>query len=53
MEISLKAETLFHWGTLPITNSLIASWVTVLLLIVVAFALRLSLQNPFTISKRF
>ena len=45
MEISLKAETLFHWGTLPITNSLIASWVTVLLLIVVAFALRLSLRK--------
>ncbi len=45
MEISLKAETIFHLGSLPVTNSLIASWLAVLVLIIFAIVLRLQLKT--------
>ena len=38
--ISLSAETLFHLGPLPVTNSLLATWVVVLLLVMVALLVR-------------
>ena len=44
MEISLKAETIFHIGSFPITNSLIASWLAILVLIFLAIILRLQLK---------
>lgn len=50
IEISLKAEKIFHLGSFPITNSLIASWLAVLILIILAFLLRLQLK---TIPGRF
>lgn len=40
MEISLKAETLFHVGALPITNSVLTTWVVMLLLVMVGLAAR-------------
>lgn len=37
MEISLAAEPLFHLGTLPITNTLVMSWLVVVLLAALGF----------------
>jgi F-type H+-transporting ATPase subunit a len=36
MNISLAAEPIFHFGTLPITNTMLVSWLIVALLIVVS-----------------
>lgn len=38
--ISLSAETLFHLGPLPVTNSLLATWVVVLILVILALVVR-------------
>jgi len=35
--ISMAAETLFHIGGFPVTNSLVATWISMLLLIVVSW----------------
>lgn len=40
MNISLAAEPIFHIGSLPITNTLIISWVLVIFLVVFSLALR-------------
>lgn len=40
MNISISAETLFHVGSFPITNSLMATWLTVILLAGVALLLK-------------
>lgn len=37
IHISLAAEPLFHFGTLPITNTLLAVWLVMVVLITVAF----------------
>ena len=37
IHISLAAEPLFHFGTLPITNTLLAVWLVIVVLITVAF----------------
>ena len=37
MHISLAAEPLFHFLGIPITNTLLVSWVVILLLVVIAF----------------
>lgn len=34
MQISVVAETLFHLGSLPVTNSLLTSWIVTLILII-------------------
>ena len=34
--ISMAAETLFHIGGFPVTNSLVATWLSMLLLIIVS-----------------
>lgn len=43
MNISLAAETIFHIGSIPITNTLIISWIIVIFLVIFA----LSLKNKF------
>ena len=43
MNISLAAESLFHIGTFPITNTLIMSWAVIAVLVVVALLARRSL----------
>lgn len=40
MEISLKAETLFHVGALPVTNSILTTWVVIGVLVVVGLLAR-------------
>lgn len=40
MEISLKAETLFHVGSLPVTNSMLTTWIVMILLVVVGLLAR-------------
>lgn len=40
MEISLKAETLFHVGALPVTNSILTTWLVIVLLVVVGLLAR-------------
>jgi F-type H+-transporting ATPase subunit a len=41
--VSAAAETLFHVGPLPVTNSMVTSWVVALLLIIVV---RLAIRTP-------
>ena len=43
-EISLKAEQIFHINGLPVTNSLIASWVSILVLLILALIVRFRLR---------
>ncbi len=45
MNISIAAEALFHWGTLPITNTLLVSIVIALGLMAVALRLKLKLAD--------
>jgi len=40
MEISLKAETLFHVGSLPVTNSVLTTWVVMILLVLIGLLAR-------------
>ncbi len=44
-EISLYAEPVFYVGNFPVTNSLITSWVAVVLIIVLSLAIRLKLKK--------
>lgn len=44
-EISLKAEQIFHLGSLPVNNSLIAAWGAVFILIILALIIRFSLRQ--------
>ena len=55
-EVTLFAETIFHVGGFPVTNSLINSWVAVFIIVLFAFALKKKisripkgLQNGFEI----
>jgi len=43
-EITLFAEPIFHVGNFPVTNALITSWVTVLIIISLAMVLRMKLK---------
>ncbi len=36
-EVKLPAEVIFHLGPLPVTNTIITSWITMLVLILIAF----------------
>lgn len=45
MHISLSAETLFHLGSIPITNSLITTWIVVALLSVMAIVVGKNFQR--------
>lgn len=40
MNISLAAEPVFHIGSFPVTNTLLTSWITILLLFIGGFVLR-------------
>ncbi|MFH0951924.1 MAG: F0F1 ATP synthase subunit A [Patescibacteria group bacterium] len=40
MEISLAAEPIFHIGSFTVTNTLLSSWIAVLILVIIAFAIR-------------
>ncbi|RJO59423.1 ATP synthase F0 subunit A [Candidatus Parcubacteria bacterium] len=44
-EVSLAAEKVFHLGPLPITNSLLATWAVMVILIVGAFILNKKIQK--------
>lgn len=44
MEISLEAEKIFQIGSFPITNTLLASWFAMMVLILIAFMIRLKLN---------
>ncbi len=41
MHISIAAETLFHIGPLPVTNSLLVTWITILIFLVIGILVRL------------
>jgi F-type H+-transporting ATPase subunit a len=43
--ISITAETLFHIGALPVTNTLLTSWIVVILLIVLTAILTRSIKK--------
>lgn len=45
MNISLAAESLFHIGTFPITNTLVVTWAVILFLLIIAFLTRKSLKE--------
>jgi len=40
MNISLAAEPVFHIGSFPVTNSLIAAWLSIILLVIITLVLR-------------
>lgn len=44
-EVSLAAEPIFHIGAWPITNSLLNTWIVVLLVIIFSLAIRLKLKK--------
>jgi len=44
-EPTLFAEPLFHFGPLPVTNSLVMSWVVVLIVVIASVGLRLRLKR--------
>ena len=35
--VELPAETIFHLGPLPVTNTILTSWITILLLLIITF----------------
>lgn len=41
MHISIAAETLFHIGPLPVTNSLLVTWITIAFFLVIGILVRL------------
>ncbi len=45
MNISLAAEPVFHIGSFPVTNTLLTSWITILLLFIGGFALRKRMRD--------
>lgn len=44
MNISISAETLFHLGSFPVTNSMLISWLVIVLLCVSAYAVSRNLS---------
>ncbi len=44
-EVNLYAEPIFHIGALPVTNSLLTSWVAVLIIIIIGLVIRLKLKK--------
>jgi F-type H+-transporting ATPase subunit a len=44
-EVTLYAEPISHVGSLPITNSLLTSWITVLIIVALAISVRLKLRQ--------
>ncbi len=44
-DVTLYAEQITHIGPLPITNSLLTSWIAVLVIVIIATALRLKLKE--------
>jgi F-type H+-transporting ATPase subunit a len=44
-EVTLYAEQITHIGPLPVTNSLITSWVAVFVIVVIAITLRLKIKQ--------
>ncbi len=44
-EPTLFAETIFNFGNFPVTNSLLTSWIAVIILVIVGIALRRSLKQ--------
>lgn len=44
MHISLTAEPIFHIGSFPVTNTLLTSWIVIVLLVAVALVLRRNLR---------
>jgi F-type H+-transporting ATPase subunit a len=45
MHISLAAETIFYLGSFPVTNSLLASLVVTVLLLIITLVIRIALKN--------
>lgn len=45
MEIQLAAETLTHFGPLPVTNTLLTSWTAIILLLFLSLVTRLTLRT--------
>jgi F-type H+-transporting ATPase subunit a len=44
MHISIAAETLFHIGPLPVTNSLLVTWITILIFLAIGILVRLKVK---------
>ena len=44
-EATLYAEPIAHIGSMPITNSLLTSWIAVLIIIIITFSIRLKLKK--------
>lgn len=45
MNISLAAEPVFHIGSFPVTNTLLTSWIAILLLLIGGFVLRKRMKD--------
>lgn len=45
MTISLSAETIFHIGSFPVTNTLITSWIAIAILVILALVLKRNLRE--------
>jgi len=43
--VSIAAETLFHLGPIPVTNSLLTTWAVMLFFIIIGMALRVTLKK--------
>ncbi len=47
MEVSIKPEVIYHIGNFPITNTLISSWIAILIILILALIFKNSLKkNP-------
>lgn len=44
MEISIKPEVLFQIGILNITNTILTTWITILLLVIISFIIKINLK---------
>lgn len=44
MHISIAAETLFHIGPLPVTNSLLVTWITIAIFLIIGILVRLKIR---------
>lgn len=44
MHISIAAETLFHIGPLPVTNSLLVTWITIVIFLIIGILVRLKIK---------
>lgn len=45
MNISIAAEPIFHLGNFPVTNSLLTTWLVLLLIIIAAFIIKFTYQK--------